>query len=1502
MLWRIEFLIKHTPGGAACPPISGLTVTVLGTCAEEDPGYVEQISPITWRYHRVLELHSEMDELTFVAQSEDCGDLGYLFFTSDELSALMVVESDVKLERDFIMEGDSVGHLKVHFCIGIQRNTNEDLTPVFSLRELGLSLVTPENSAEHPSVTLKAMGDHLIGQFKNTLKIDDVTKALSAYQHAMKLASPNDSNYGIYLCGAVGALLERFKFSGNVADIDRAISMMKEEVARSREGTSSLNQAAGLNNCVTLFRTRFEHYGKPQDLKFALKYQQQMVEITAQSDTSLPKRLQVLGYLFRTWHAYSSDPTDLENAIVNHKMAVQLTSEDDPELPSRLMGLGTSFRIRFERYGHDLADLEGAIRNQERAVRLFPEGHINRPGVLDDLGLSLFARFQHTRNREDLDASIKMHQQAIQIIPQYHSDRASFFSNLATSLQTRCEYYGDLEDITTAINYHQQVLKVTQDSRSDIIALLLNNLGEAFWTQYSMTGAVAHLDSAIPNYERALELLDILGSRFAMHRVTNISSWEGVRVRTLLNLARTLTTRFENGKGNLEDINRAISYEQTAIQLLPEGHDSLAGCLSGLGISLAARFKTLGNLEDIEVAISNQQRAVGMTREGHVDLPTRLAHLASSYLARFQKLGNRQDIESAIENQQRAVQLTHEVHPQQHVRLADLGNLFSSRFTDLGDTVDLENAILILQQSVQCAPPWFTHLPLRLMNLAAALASRFSYNQEIGDLERAISNLEQAVKLFPEHQAELPMCLSNLGITLIVRFEKTGNPDDVDCAISHMQKALALIPDSQTFKLAQALAGLGGSFSARFTNTQDLADIDLAISYFQQAVNAVPVGHTDHPVFLSGLARSCANRFGKTKDLADIERAIASHQKVVQCTPKEHHGLAIRTYDLATSLLTRFEVTGDPQSLAQAIAMFKKATKETSGHPRTRLSAGYAWGKLCTQYHTSEFSEAWNVTIGLLSQAAGLEQTISKRHNNLVYISTITTFATGAAFDNSAFESALAWLEQGRCLVWNQISQLRTPVDRLRVSKPSLAGRFLQLANGLEASGFRQQSSIPAAEVAITPRTIAIQDEIHAHARFAKDWDNLLSEIRRIPGFRDFLQPPKVTDILERLPQDTPIVIFSIAQERCDALALVSGVDTPIHIALADFTYEKAIELRRELQGYLRAHGVRLRDDEPDPDADRGGHQVQYQRRQGGLHRILRSLWLDVVQPILSGIGYSSPPSHRMRIWWCPTGPLAFLPLHAAGIYGEDRTPGSLVSDFVVSSYTPTVTALLEKLKEEPAKKQGHDTILLVSQPETPGRTKLPGAKKETEALIALMSGKGIEPQLLEGEEATTVRVKTEMAAHSCIHLACHAVQDIAKPLNSGFCLHDGLLQLLEIMPQRLANTEHAFLSACQTSTGDENLSDEAVHLAAGMLAAGYRGVVATMWSIRDKYGPEIASTFYSRLLEEGESCAEEGVVTKIDGAGAARALDFSVQKIREKLGDGESDLLAWLPYVHFGV
>ncbi|PVF92057.1 hypothetical protein CPB86DRAFT_819960 [Serendipita vermifera] len=67
----------------------------------------------------------------------------------------------------------------------------------------------------------------------------------------------------------------------------------------------------------------------------------------------------------------------------------------------------------------------------------------------------------------------------------------------------------------------------------------------------------------------------------------------------------------------------------------------------------------------------------------------------------------------------------------------------------------------------------------------------------------------------------------------------------------------------------------------------------------------------------------------------------------------------------------------------------------------------------------------------------------------------------------------------------------------------------------------------------------------------------------------------------------------------------------------------------------------------------------------------------------------------------------------------------------------------------------------------------------------------------------------------------------------------DSFLTLKEIIKLDLPNADFAFLSACQTTIGDDELSDEAVHITGGMLLAGYKGVVATMWSIQDDLAPE---------------------------------------------------------------
>jgi CHAT domain-containing protein len=155
------------------------------------------------------------------------------------------------------------------------------------------------------------------------------------------------------------------------------------------------------------------------------------------------------------------------------------------------------------------------------------------------------------------------------------------------------------------------------------------------------------------------------------------------------------------------------------------------------------------------------------------------------------------------------------------------------------------------------------------------------------------------------------------------------------------------------------------------------------------------------------------------------------------------------------------------------------------------------------------------------------------------------------------------------------------------------------------------------------------------------------------------------------------------------------------------------------------------------------------------------------------------------------------------------------------------------------------------------------------------MKGTTIDALLLEDSKATKENVKAEMKSHSWAHFACHGVQDVQEPLESSLCLHDGHLELLEIMKENIPNLDLAFLSACQMSKGDLKLSEEVIHLAAGMLAAGYCGVVGTMWSISDMHEPAFATEFYEYLLREKRLDKLDSVrATATDRDRANRTLD----------------------------
>jgi CHAT domain-containing protein len=242
---------------------------------------------------------------------------------------------------------------------------------------------------------------------------------------------------------------------------------------------------------------------------------------------------------------------------------------------------------------------------------------------------------------------------------------------------------------------------------------------------------------------------------------------------------------------------------------------------------------------------------------------------------------------------------------------------------------------------------------------------------------------------------------------------------------------------------------------------------------------------------------------------------------------------------------------------------------------------------------------------------------------------------------------------------------------------------------------------------------------------------------------------------------------------------------------------------------------------------------------------------------------------------------LAFLPIHAAGLY-DTQEIGEKVSDFVVSSYAPTLNSILEL--SEPVVREDFQ-VLTVAQALAPGAEPIPKTEEEVQIVQKLTTG--VQSLNLTRGDATMQRVRDGMIESNWIHLACHGQQNPDDPMSSGFLLHDDKLKLSEIARMSLPKADFAFLSACQTAMGDEKIAEESVHLAAGMLFCGCRGVIATTWSIRDDDAPQIAQEVYSRMFKDGKPNRKE----------AAHALHEAVKLLRES----GAECVSWVPFVHIG-
>lgn len=364
----------------------------------------------------------------------------------------------------------------------------------------------------------------------------------------------------------------------------------------------------------------------------------------------------------------------------------------------------------------------------------------------------------------------------------------------------------------------------------------------------------------------------------------------------------------------------------------------------------------------------------------------------------------------------------------------------------------------------------------------------------------------------------------------------------------------------------------------------------------------------------------------------------------------------------------------------------------------------------------------------------------------------------------------------------------------------------------------------------------------------------MVREIRDLEGFKSFLLPLQYSE-LQHAASGGPIVIINVGPRRSDAI-------------IVRFDQEPLLVPLPEVDGDTLRSLVNRLGSQPAAASDAVAALV------------LTELWRTIVAPVVEQLlaGGLKPGS---RIWWCPTGAAAGVPLHAAGPYisGEKKLP-----NIFISSYTPTLSSLIRARKgAKPLSKEPE--LLLVAQPATPGQDPLSNALKEAHSIRRFSP----DARIMEGQEASRNAVLGILEEHHWLHLVCHGHSVPNNPFLSNFSLHDGPLSLRDVIEKNLPRAEFAYLSACHSAKTTEDAPDEVLHLTAGMMFSGYRSVVGTMWALDDSTGSIVAEEFYRLMLGHPtgpKNCSK-----------AAIALAKAVEKL-----PAYTPLAQRINFVHFGI
>jgi hypothetical protein len=1286
------------------------------------------------------------------------------------------------------------------------------------------------------------------------------------------------------------ALMRQAEATRDYAAAGEAVRLLARAVSLAAPGDPA--RADYLSNLGRVYRDLFRRDRDPAMLGNAIATHRQALAATRDGDPARPVRHFNLGNVLTDKHEHAADPEALAEAVGHLRAAAATVPGDSPLQPMFLANAGTALCDASELVGDDAMFAEGAALLREAAAIAVP-GDPRRPGYLRNLGNVTRARYLRTSEATARDEAIDAYQRAAAAVAPPDLDRPAYLSAAMALLVMRAEDTRHTADIGQAGHAIGEVLALLPADAADRVRALALQ-GRVAMLRFGLTGDEADLGRAAASYQQAAA---------AARDPAGLWRIQAARADVLWTLYRRT--------GDLAWLDEALSAARQATGERPPGDTSpTMGHLTLLAMIATEKLRHTGAQVLLDEAITALRRAAALADAQ--SQPLAWSNLAEALWEGSRQRQDKAMLAEAIALLRRSIRSS----PPDDPRLADFLSHLCRALTEMfgwaGEQAVLDEAISAGRYALTGAQAAGTGQVLGLTNLGVALTRRFEHFGDAASLDEAIETLRRAGAEPPDSPRERATVLVSLGNALVIRFERSGEAADLDEGVTALRAAAGQLPAGHTDRplMLGSLGGAlllsaqarAGALADRDARPQDVAQdvhqdiprdilmdappggahrrdtraddgLDEAVAVLREAAGTAPEDNLTRPIYLANLGSALFDRFRRWHDPGDLDAAVAALRQVADGQSREGTLVQQAGYllSLAHAVAADAIRRGKEAPLAEAITILQAAAGAEAAPTADRVRAAREWADFAAIYDLAAAASGYETAVGLLDLLAWRGLRRADQELLLEQFSGVASDAAAAAISAGQPSRAVELLEQGRGVLLAQAIDARAPYDAVQGRAPALADRFTAVHDALEEPLRRSQA--PLATAAGDPRRIS--DRRHAATR---ERAALLAEIRTLPGFANFLSPPSA-DRLLRAARLGPVVLINVSRHRCDALALTGD-----GIRLIELPALRHSDVGDRVTSFLAAL------DALQSPLGAGADTARVLAARRTVDDTLRWSWDVIAGPVLDGLGISGRPAAGgpwPRIWWCPTGLLSFLPLHAAGYHDTRDAPvPATVLDRVASSYTPTVRILLHALRESAGQAGAEtrlvlDAPLVVAMPATPGAADLPDSQREADHLAA----GNPDGRVLTGPEATRGAVLSAIPQAQWIHFACHGVQDRSQPSRSRLLLHDGPLAIQEIAAIHAEQAELAYLSACETFSGGSTAPDEAITLASAVQLAGYRHVIGAQWPIADGIAPEMARRVYAGIREGG--VRDTGM-----------AVHDAVRALRRNWPDAPA---IWAPYVHVG-